>query len=290
MYGFGSFWLIVSLSRLFFYIFDYILEGTYSGDLYVIIVTSDVVLYIFLYFYLYFYIYIFINIIIIIVIFIWFSFKSKHEFQAISSIITIGFVTFLIGWTIEAVFIKNLNIFSPAIPSILVIIGAIIAIFPSIGYFEFFSKTIIKLFIIIMIILIALFLGFNLFFNLQLITLILFIIWSSVFTLILVIGYVIYRYAKRREYHIEKEEIHDTIQKFARQPKFSVEDVKYHRDKGLCLVCKNKISGLTYVCPNCNVWYCIKCAEALIGIENICWVCQTPLDRSKPVKNQKKLP
>ncbi|MFX1597338.1 MAG: hypothetical protein ACFFBK_14875 [Promethearchaeota archaeon] len=219
----------------------------------------------------------------------WFSFKSKHEFQSISSIITIGFVTFLIGWSIESIFIKNFNLFSPAIPSILVIIGALIVIFPSLGYFEFYSKTIIKLVILIMIILIASFLVFNLFFNVQLNVLILFIIWLAFFTLILGISYVIYRYAKRREDIIEKEKIHDTIRKFVRPPKFSVEEVNYHRDKGLCLVCKNKISGLTYVCPNCNVWYCIKCSEALIRIENTCWVCQTPLDRSKSVKNEKNI-
>jgi len=51
-------------------------------------------------------------------------------------------------------------------------------------------------------------------------------------------------------------------------------------------VCKNKISGLTYVCPKCDAWYCINCCEALTELENACWGCETPFDKFISAKNE----
>ena len=135
MIGFGVFWLNIALTRLFFFIIDYFLEGTYTGDLNIIIQTYDVVSYIFLYFYLFQYTYILINTIIVLILFIWSSFKSEREFQAISSVITLGFATFLIGWSLEAIMIKNSNIFFPALSLVFIIIG-FVAIFGSWGAME----------------------------------------------------------------------------------------------------------------------------------------------------------
>lgn len=42
------------------------------------------------------------------------------------------------------------------------------------------------------------------------------------------------------------------------------------------------------MCPNCEVFYCKKCALSLSELENICWACNKPLDESKPVKSYKK--
>jgi len=54
------------------------------------------------------------------------------------------------------------------------------------------------------------------------------------------------------------------------------------------LVCKGKASGFNiYLCPNCDSLYCNKCAEALSELENACWVCNGPIDDSKPVKIMK---
>ena len=63
-----------------------------------------------LYFYLYFFIFIFIDVVCLSIMFIWFSIKSKQEFQTISSVMTIGFTIFLIGWAFETIIIKDLNI------------------------------------------------------------------------------------------------------------------------------------------------------------------------------------
>jgi predicted amidophosphoribosyltransferase len=42
-----------------------------------------------------------------------------------------------------------------------------------------------------------------------------------------------------------------------------------------------------YTC-NCDTLYCEKCARALTDIENVCWVCNTPIDITKPIKPYKK--
>lgn len=291
MRGFGVFWISIALLRLFFFIIDTNFEGFYLGDLTAIFETFDIVNYIILYFYLYLYIYEFIIVIFLSSLFIWSSIKSKREFQAISSVISIGFVVIVIGWAFEAIIIKNVNPISRALPSLFVIIGSLIAISPLIGYSEFFTKPFIRLLIFVMIGLVATFLVLTLFFNLPLFIVVLIFIGVAVFVLFLVIGYVLYFYAKRRqqESEIRKDEIKDTISMFTRPPKITVEEAKFYREKGLCLVCKNKISRLNYVCPSCNVFYCLKCSEALTNLENACWVCDSPFDETKPVRLEQKV-
>ena len=38
------------------------------------------------------------------------------------------------------------------------------------------------------------------------------------------------------------------------------------------------------MCPNCDTFYCIKCAQTLSNMENLCWFCNEPIDESKPTK------
>ena len=66
---------------------------------------------------------------------------------------------------------------------------------------------------------------------------------------------------------------------------YTEEEILYHKEKRICLVCKGKISRKKkFVCPKCDILYCIRCSVALISLENICWVCESPMDPSKPVK------
>ncbi len=64
--------------------------------------------------------------------------------------------------------------------------------------------------------------------------------------------------------------------------KYSEEEVTFHREKKICLVCKGEVGGFMFICKNCNALYCENCAGALKSIENVCWVCNTPIDPSKP--------
>jgi len=289
MYGFASFWFCIALTRAFFYFSDYLLEGTYIGDLSIIIQTYNIGNYILLYFYLYLFVYILINIISLSVMFIWFSIKSKNEFQIISSVVTIGFAMVLIGWVFEATAIKELNIISPVIPSVFIIIGAIITIFPLIIDLEFFSSRLANWLILISITGILIFLGMTVFTNLPLGIISQVIIWISTIALVSVIIYIVGHIIKRIRTPLpstpaDKVEFKDFMKIFTKPTTITVEEIELYREKGLCLVCKSKVSRLNYVCPKCNALYCVKCSDALTNLENACWVCDTPFDESKPAK------
>ena len=67
------------------------------------------------------------------------------------------------------------------------------------------------------------------------------------------------------------------------------EEVSISKEKKIYLVCKGKVLRFNnYICPECETFYCHKCARALIDLENACWVCDAPFDESKPVKPFKK--
>ena len=67
----------------------------------------------------------------------------------------------------------------------------------------------------------------------------------------------------------------------------SEEMVTIHKERKICLVCKGEALGFTYICQ-CDAIYCENCARALIDLENVCWVCNAPIDKSKPVKSYEK--
>ena len=71
---------------------------------------------------------------------------------------------------------------------------------------------------------------------------------------------------------------------YTRPNRITEEEVISHIEKKICLVCKNKILKFTYICPECEIFYCMNCAQAIANLENVCWVCNTPIDESKPVK------
>lgn len=281
MYGFASFWLSLSLLKCFFFISDYILEGTYNGDLSAIIESFDTLNYIMLYFYVYLYSYIFLNVICLIAIFIWFSVRSEKEFQSISSLVTIGFSIVLIGWAFEAIPIKQANVIIPFIPSVFIIIGVFTATFPLIINLEFFSKALANWLVVILVAGVILFIGLTIFTNLPLIIISQIIIWISSLVLITVAIYLTVKLAKLRKSSsettspIDRGGLKDTIKVFTKPATITIEEIQRYREKGICLVCKGKIEGLNYTCPMCNALYCLKCFEVLANSENECWVCET---------------
>jgi hypothetical protein len=286
MYGFASFWFSIALARTFFYFTNFLLGETYTGDYYIIFQSLDVVNYIFLYFYLYISIYILINVISLSLIFIWFAIKAKQEFQALSSVMTIGATIFLIGWVFEINAIKILNIVPSAISPILVIIGVIIALSPMIVNFEFFSRALANWIVLISIICIFVFLGLTSFPNLPLSMVSLIIILISSFILIMVIIYIIYYLVKNIRVQEapsgeDSVDLKNILKIFAKPNMITEEEINYSIEKKRCLVCKGKVSRLNYICPRCNVLYCLRCSNALSNLENACWVCEIPFDEEK---------
>jgi hypothetical protein len=85
----------------------------------------------------------------------------------------------------------------------------------------------------------------------------------------------------------EKEvKIEDSIFRIAKRPaQITEEEVTYYREQKICLVCKSKVGGFnTYICTGCDALYCENCARALSTVENACWACNEPIDKSKPSK------
>ena len=62
------------------------------------------------------------------------------------------------------------------------------------------------------------------------------------------------------------------------------DDFTIHKELKICLVCRGEIKGYMYACE-CAANYCESCAQALENLENVCWACNAPMDKSKPVKH-----
>lgn len=65
------------------------------------------------------------------------------------------------------------------------------------------------------------------------------------------------------------------------------EKVEVHKVRKICMICKGDVSRYIYVCE-CDAIYCENCVKALVDLENACWVCDSPIDKSKPVTHFKK--
>ena len=83
----------------------------------------------------------------------------------------------------------------------------------------------------------------------------------------------------------KETELKGDLFRIAKRPdQITEEEVSISKEKKICLVCKGKVGRFMYMCPECESFYCDKCARALIELENACWACITPIDESRPVK------
>ncbi|MFX0140090.1 MAG: hypothetical protein ACFFDN_40990 [Candidatus Hodarchaeota archaeon] len=85
----------------------------------------------------------------------------------------------------------------------------------------------------------------------------------------------------------EKEiTIQDSLFRIRKRPdQITEEEVTYYKEQKICLVCKGGVGGFnTYICSSCDALYCENCARALSTMENACWACNEPIDKSKPSK------
>ncbi|MFX1569905.1 MAG: RING finger protein [Promethearchaeota archaeon] len=110
--------------------------------------------------------------------------------------------------------------------------------------------------------------------------------------ILIVVGFIILYYGLREEPE-EKIEIKKTtkvegdlfrIAHFDRD-QITEKEVSISKEKKICIVCKGNAIGFNiYICPECETVYCQKCANTLISMENACWVCEKPIDQTKPSK------
>jgi len=93
---------------------------------------------------------------------------------------------------------------------------------------------------------------------------------------------------KEKKRFVKEIKVKDSLFRLYERPvQISEEEVIFHRDRKICLVCKGDVIRLSYICPKCNALYCMNCSEVLSNQENMCWVCNEPLDESKPTKPHK---
>lgn len=87
----------------------------------------------------------------------------------------------------------------------------------------------------------------------------------------------------------DKVEVPNILGVFTRPERITEKEVAVSKERKICLVCKGTGLRFTYICPECNAIYCQKCARALSEMENACWVCNIPFDKSKPVNLPEKV-
>ena len=93
---------------------------------------------------------------------------------------------------------------------------------------------------------------------------------------------------KEKKRYLKEIKVEDSLFRLYERPlQISEEEVTFHRDRKICLVCKGDVIRISYICPKCNALYCIKCSEELSNHENMCWVCNDPFDTSKPARPDK---
>ncbi|MCP4760802.1 MAG: hypothetical protein GY870_03405, partial [archaeon] len=70
----------------------------------------------------------------------------------------------------------------------------------------------------------------------------------------------------------ETKQLH---QKLVKQEEFKHVEagITSYKEKRICIVHKGHITGLVYICPTCETYYCEKCAETLKGSGDKCWSC-----------------
>jgi hypothetical protein len=90
---------------------------------------------------------------------------------------------------------------------------------------------------------------------------------------------------------LKKEvKVEQSVFRLIKRPDYvTEEEVSISKEKKICLVCKGDVIGFNvFICTECKIFYCKKCARALSEIENACWSCGTPIDKSKPSQPFKK--
>jgi len=56
------------------------------------------------------------------------------------------------------------------------------------------------------------------------------------------------------------------------------ERFKIYLEENTCIVCKGKVSGMTFICKHCGTLYHPDCANSLKKNNDLCWSCRQPLD------------
>lgn len=228
----------------------------------------------------------------IFLIFIIYSFTrhSGPEFQPVATFILFGYIIAMLGHSLDSSVIKELDIIPLELPPVLIIIGAFLYILPSFINLEKFQSTNLYslglLFLIGISLLISTFIIVNV--GISNIISAIAVLGNVAFNIILI--FFIRKMVKADHsqlYKTSEGTIVNILGSLAKPKKITEEEVSISKEKKICLVCKGKVLGLTFICTSCESFYCNKCYSALTGLENLCWACEAPFDDRKPVQKAK---
>jgi hypothetical protein len=229
-----------------------------------------------------------INMYFLIILILYFTKSAQPEFKAVSSLVCYGFFFILYSFGFCAPeFTQSIKL-PLIIAPIICFMGAIICISPTLMKEQRIFKLSLNrtlwlglglLSIIIQNVVVVFALYFQLSPN----------FWAGaflfeIFFIILLIR--ILKYTRDPSDSFKKKPSSDILSILTKPKKVTEEEVSISKERQTCLVCKGKLGGMMFICSECGAFYCAKCSESLTNLENACWVCEAPFDKSKAVKFQ----
>jgi len=214
---------------------------------------------------------------------------SRLKFKAVSSFLFFGFILFITSLNLAKSSHKDLAVYPLVLGPLFLILGCFVTILPTIVNPTVISRPImwIALYTISTFTLLIVFTIINVLRGIKPWYVPLLYVVSIIFISIMV--FISFRNIRSEVITVKqkryKEREPGVLGIFSRPEKITEEEVSISKEKKICLVCKSKIGGFSFMCSDCGAFYCLKCTEALINLENMCWACNTPMDPSKPVKH-----
>ena len=236
------------------------------------------------------YIGIFFNFFLFYAILLYFTSRARLELKAVTSFMLLGSTITFLGMAAYGYLVKESGFIPIYLAPVLCILGAIIAVIPTFVNPKYLSRASIY-WLNLEILVIGVFfilIYFAFYYTIP------FFYFVALSFFIFILIYLLYRTMNiikiekisevKAKFSEEKEvKMEDVLGIFSKPQKITETEIMFHKEQKICLVCKNKISRLLYMCPECNALYCKKCSEALSTLENACWVCEIPIDESKPI-------
>ena len=93
------------------------------------------------------------------------------------------------------------------------------------------------------------------------------IIVLGIITAIIAVGMIAF---KRK---VLSKRIHELVESHRTEAEVQVE-----KEKHFCVVHRGKITGAVYICPECETYYCMKCATVLKKKSEKCWACNSKIE------------
>ena len=93
---------------------------------------------------------------------------------------------------------------------------------------------------------------------------------------------------KKKKKELEKPQLTPEERKnIELENKETEKEMEIKPEVDLCQVHRGPMTGITYICPKCGAKYCLKCATALSGRDEACWVCNSPIEIGSKTADRK---